>query len=40
MMQMVGSFAECKRAMLRERSKIGLETARREVPNALRPGQP
>jgi DNA invertase Pin-like site-specific DNA recombinase len=30
MMQMVGSFAEFERAMLRERTKIGLETARRE----------
>ena len=28
MMQMVGSFAEFERAMLRERTKIGLETAR------------
>jgi DNA invertase Pin-like site-specific DNA recombinase len=30
MMQMVASFAEFERAMLRERTKIGLETARRE----------
>ena len=30
MMQMVGSFAEFERAMLRERTKIGLERARRE----------
>jgi DNA invertase Pin-like site-specific DNA recombinase len=30
MMQMVGSFAEFERAMLQERTKIGLETARRE----------
>src|ERR1700730_11152488 len=30
MMQMVGSFAEFERAMLRERTKIGLDTARRE----------
>jgi DNA invertase Pin-like site-specific DNA recombinase len=30
MMQMVGSFAEFERAMLRERTKIGLETARSE----------
>src|SRR6266699_2609186 len=30
MMHMVGSFAEFERAMLRERTKIGLETARRE----------
>jgi DNA invertase Pin-like site-specific DNA recombinase len=30
MMQMVGSFAEFERAMLRERTKIGLEAARRE----------
>src|SRR6516162_495676 len=30
MMQMVGSLAEFERAMLRERTKIGLETARRE----------
>jgi DNA invertase Pin-like site-specific DNA recombinase len=30
MMQMVGSFAEFERAMLRERTKIGLESARRE----------
>src|SRR6266852_1680383 len=30
MMQMVGSFAEFERAMLRERARIGLETARRE----------
>jgi DNA invertase Pin-like site-specific DNA recombinase len=29
-MQMVGAFAEFERAMLRERTKIGLETARRE----------
>ena len=28
MMQMVGSFAEFERAMLRERTKIGLEAAR------------
>ncbi|MBV8358026.1 MAG: recombinase family protein, partial [Deltaproteobacteria bacterium] len=30
MMQMVGSFAEFERAMRRERTKIGLEAARRE----------
>ena len=30
MMQMVGSFAEFERAMLRERTKIDLDTARRE----------
>jgi DNA invertase Pin-like site-specific DNA recombinase len=30
MMQMVASFAEFERAMLRERTKIGLETARRQ----------
>jgi DNA invertase Pin-like site-specific DNA recombinase len=30
MMQMVGAFAEFERAMLRERTKIGLESARRE----------
>jgi DNA invertase Pin-like site-specific DNA recombinase len=30
MIQMVGSFAEFERAMLRERTKIGVETARRE----------
>jgi DNA invertase Pin-like site-specific DNA recombinase len=30
MMQMVKSFAEFERAMLRERTRIGLETARRE----------
>jgi DNA invertase Pin-like site-specific DNA recombinase len=30
MMQMVGAFAEFERAMLRERTKAGLETARRE----------
>jgi DNA invertase Pin-like site-specific DNA recombinase len=30
MMQMVGSFAEFERAMLRERTKAGLEAARRE----------
>src|SRR5246127_5907833 len=30
MMQMVGSFAEFEREMLRERTRIGLETARRE----------
>src|SRR5580700_9031873 len=30
MMQIVGSFAEFERAMLRKRTKIGLETARRE----------
>jgi DNA invertase Pin-like site-specific DNA recombinase len=30
MMQMVGSFAEFERAMLRERTNIGLDTARRE----------
>lgn len=30
MMQMVGSFAEFERAMLRERTKAGLETARGE----------
>ncbi len=30
MMQMVGAFAEFERAMLRERTKAGLEAARRE----------
>ena len=30
MMQMVGSFAEFERAMLRERTKAGLDAARRE----------
>src|ERR1022692_793933 len=30
MMQMVGSFAEFERAMLRERTKVGLDSARRE----------
>jgi DNA invertase Pin-like site-specific DNA recombinase len=30
MMQMVGAFAEFERAMLRERTKAGLDTARRE----------
>jgi DNA invertase Pin-like site-specific DNA recombinase len=30
MMQMVGPFAEFERTMLRERTKIGLESARRE----------
>ncbi len=30
MMQMVGAFAEFERAMLRERTKSGLETARKE----------
>src|SRR5258708_4273511 len=30
MMQMVGAFAECERAMLRERTKAGLDSARRE----------
>lgn len=30
MMQMVGSFAEFERAMLRERTKIGIDTARKE----------
>jgi DNA invertase Pin-like site-specific DNA recombinase len=30
MMQMVGSFAEFERAMLRERTKSGLEAARKE----------
>jgi DNA invertase Pin-like site-specific DNA recombinase len=30
MMQMVGAFAEFERAMLRERTKAGLETAREE----------
>src|SRR4030081_3117353 len=30
MMQMVGSFAEFERAMLRERTKAGLEAARKE----------
>src|SRR5712691_3438980 len=39
MMQMVGSFAEFERAMLRERTKIGLETARREGRVGGRPPQ-
>jgi DNA invertase Pin-like site-specific DNA recombinase len=30
MMQMVGAFAEFERAMLRERTKVGLDVARRE----------
>ena len=30
MMQMVGAFAEFERAMLRERTKVGLDSARRE----------
>jgi DNA invertase Pin-like site-specific DNA recombinase len=30
MMQMVGAFAEFERAMLRERTKAGLDFARRE----------
>src|SRR6266851_2967180 len=30
MMQMVGAFAEFERAMLKERTKVGLDTARRE----------
>ena len=30
MMQMVGSFAEFERAMLRERTRIGLDAARKE----------
>ena len=30
MMQMVGAFAEFERAMLRERTKVGLERARRQ----------
>ena len=30
MMQMVGSFAEFERAMLRERTKAGLDSARRQ----------
>src|SRR5260370_41155184 len=30
MMQMIGSFAEFERAMLRERTKAGLQAARRE----------
>lgn len=30
MMQMVGAFAEFERAMLRERTRMGLDTARRE----------
>jgi DNA invertase Pin-like site-specific DNA recombinase len=30
MMQMVGAFAEFERAMLKERTKAGLEAARRE----------
>jgi DNA invertase Pin-like site-specific DNA recombinase len=30
MMQMVGAFAEFERAMLRERTKAGLESARRD----------
>jgi DNA invertase Pin-like site-specific DNA recombinase len=30
MMQMVGAFAEFERAMLRERTKAGLESARNE----------
>jgi DNA invertase Pin-like site-specific DNA recombinase len=41
MMQMVGAFAEFERAMLRERTKVGLDAARREgriggPPEALR----
>lgn len=30
MMQMVGAFAEFERAMLRERTKVGLDAAREE----------
>jgi len=30
MMQMIGSFAEFERAMLRERTRVGLEAAREE----------
>jgi DNA invertase Pin-like site-specific DNA recombinase len=30
MLQMFGSFAEFERAMLRERTKVGLESARRQ----------
>ena len=30
MMQMVGAFAEFERAMLRERTKAGLDAARQE----------
>ena len=30
MLQMLGSFAEFERAMLRERTKVGLESARRQ----------
>ena len=30
MMQMVGAFAECERAMLQERTKAGLDAARQE----------
>ena len=30
MMQMLGAFAEFERAMLRERTKAGLESARRQ----------
>jgi DNA invertase Pin-like site-specific DNA recombinase len=30
MMQMVGAFAEFERAMLRERTKVGLDAARQE----------
>jgi DNA invertase Pin-like site-specific DNA recombinase len=37
MMQMVASFAEFERAMLREHTRIGLETARREGRIAGRP---
>jgi DNA invertase Pin-like site-specific DNA recombinase len=37
MMQMVGAFAEFERAMSRERTKAGLEVARREGRIGRRP---
>src|SRR5271155_5411357 len=39
MMQMVGAFAEFERAMLRERTKAGLESARGEGRSGGRPPQ-
>ncbi len=35
MMQIVGSFAEFERAMLRERTKNGLDAARKDGPPAV-----
>ncbi len=33
MMQMIGAFAEFERAILRERTKTGLDAARKARPN-------